>query len=303
MTMKQPRGEHKQLLEWWKEHGGGTLYREVPLAARAWEHRPWGASSPRRFDGVVVSGGPADVRTGQQFRSDAQSGSLCGRTCKLIEVKSALNEGVVGQALVGRWLFEQQVAGPERHGLAIEQTVVMYQHEDPAMKWALEGLGLTAIRTGIPARNLGTMLRYTGELHDLHIPPLRSFRAKYGGRFLAQIPVAGADCGVPEWAGSVQVRVGVLWRPGPASGIEVCEGREHLQEWTDGHAVELLVVNDSRSLMRGQFGRAECGRRMLQRQYGLPSLPVRVLASQRDAALAAAYAALGQGWLQVEPIA
>lgn len=95
----------------------------------------------------------------------------------------------------------------------------------------------------------------------------------------------------------------MLWRPGPPGWIELCEGREQFRERTNGRAVELLVVNDTQSLMRGQFGRAECCRWMLQRQYGLPRLPVRVLARQRDAALAAAYAALGQGGLQVEPIA
>ena len=42
---------------------------------------------------------------------------------------------------------------------------------------------------------------------------------------------------------------------------------------------------------------------MLERQYGLPRLPVRVLAKKRDAALMDAYAALGQGWLRVELIA
>lgn len=301
MPVQQPKGEHKQLLDWWAEHGGGTLYREVPLAATHWEHRPWGPSNSRRFDGVVVLGGPVEVRSGQQFRSEVQSGSLRGRTCKLIEVKSALNEGVIGQALVGRWLFEQQVAAP--FGLVVEQAAVMYRHEDPAVKWVVERLGLTAIRSGVPAKNLGTALRYTGELDDPHIPPLQSFRSKFGGSFLAQIPVAGEGCDVPEWDGSVRIHVGVLWRSGPPGGIEVCEGREHLREWTNRRAVELLVVNNAQSLMRGQFGRAQCCRWMLQRQYGLPSLPVRVLARQRDAALAAAYAALGQGWLQLEPIA
>lgn len=301
MSAQELKGETKQLLDWWTEHGGGTLYREVPLAAKHWEHRPWGTSHERRFDGVVVLGGPVEVRSGQRFRSDALDGSLSGRTCKLIEVKAALNEGVVGQALIGRWLFDQQVSRP--FGLAVEQTAVMYRHEDPAMRWVVERLGLTAIRSGIPAKNLGVRLRYTGELTDQHIPPLQSFRSKFGGGFMTQIPVAGQGCDVPEWEGSVGVRMGVLWRPGPPGSIEVCEGREHLLAWTNGRAVELLVVNDSQRLLRGQFGRAECCRWMLERQYGLPLLPVRVLVKQQDAALAAAYATLGQGWLQVEPIA
>jgi hypothetical protein len=82
MVGQQPKGEHKQLLDWWSEHGGGTLYREVPLAANHWEHRPWGASNPRRFDGVVVLGGPAEVRSSQQFRSEVQSGSLRARAAR-----------------------------------------------------------------------------------------------------------------------------------------------------------------------------------------------------------------------------
>lgn len=116
-------------------------------------------------------GGPVEVRSGQQFRSEVQGGSLRGRTCRLIEVKSALNEGVIGQALVGRWLFEQQVAGP--FGLLVEQAAVMYRHEDPAVKWVVERLGLATIRSGVPAKNLGAALCYTGELDDLHIPPLQ----------------------------------------------------------------------------------------------------------------------------------
>lgn len=301
MQVQQPKGEHKQLLDWWTAHGGGTLYREVPLAANFWEHRPWGKSNPRRLDGVVVLGGSPEVRTGQQFCEDVKKGVLRGHTCRLIEVKSALNEGVLGQAAVGRWLFEQQVAGP--HGLEIDRAVVMYRHEDPALKWVAERLGVATIRTEIPAKNLGSALRYTGDLVDAHLPPLVWFRSRFGGSFLAQIPIAGNDCGVPEWDGSVRVRVGVLWRPGPPGGIEICEGREHLLAWTGDRAVELLVVNDAESLMRGQFGRAESCRWMLHRQYGLPRLPVRVLARHPDAALAAAYAALGQGWLKVEHIA
>ena len=53
---------------------------------------------------------------------------------------------------------------------------------------------------GRPRQNVGTTLRYTGELDDLHIPPLQSFRAIFGGSFLAQIPVAGESCDVPEWS-------------------------------------------------------------------------------------------------------
>jgi hypothetical protein len=281
-------GEDKLLDAYWRERSDGILYTEVGLCGAK---GPWPGSTERRIDGVIAR--PAaeqERRSKQAFRRDVK-GKRGWKSVELIEVKAALSEGVIGQALAAQWLFESQHGKP--HGINVERNVVLYRHEDSAMKWVVSKLdGLTAERRDVGKKNARMLVRPHYRLRTADVSRLVAYRQSAPGRIVTQVPIAGPASGVKAWEGSAGTHVWFVRIVGdPLNAITVFEGREWFFKLARGRELELIVPR--RALGRGAIGIAKAHALMLSEQYGLPEPRLAIVCNRGDGALQAAAEAHG----------
>ncbi len=133
----KPKSFEDSLLHSYWEKVGGKLYLEVPIGGLSAPHI-WSKNSEiRRIDGVLFPSKTQDSgifsfnKNKEQFLNDVSGASHI----QLIEVKKKINRLVVGQALVGKVMFEKQ------YDKSV-QPVVLCNILDSAMKWSCEQLGV-----------------------------------------------------------------------------------------------------------------------------------------------------------------
>ncbi len=282
MTWPKP-GEDQHLAKYWADKG--TLFTEVPLAAGHWPTRPWGAenSEERRLDGVLWPEGPDRRIAGVRFEKHVED--MRDASVELVEVKKALNFGVIGQALVGRWLFEQQIGRP--HGIKVAKNTVLVRAEDPALVWAADELRLVRENAMPPlsgAEKRGTRKQYT--LREPILERLRAFRADAPGRYLARVPLAGP--GSP-WEGSLPTFIPFL-RVAGAKGrtVEIYEPAFESLLRDKTVPLEQIIVNRRQRPSRGNMGTVACTAKLFKRRYGRSLSRFVIVSRKRDAALEAA---------------
>jgi len=284
----EPRaGEDKLLAEYWNQQQASLLYREAGIGGK---RSPWRESTTRRIDGVLVS--PSDIRearNSKQFRRDVRAGPNWN-TAELIEVKMGLNEGVLGQALVARWMFEQQHGGA--HGITVARNVVLYRHEDPAMRWVVDRLdGVTAVRLKPAGNNQLMRSRQRYHLNGAAVARLVNDRAQAPGQIVTRVPIGGSRSGVSAWANSAETYIRfVRIIDHDRQVITAFEGRDWFLEQATGRELEVVVLRSA--LSRGAVGLAYAHAMMLGKQYDLPRPRLAIVCERGDAALEAACAAL-----------
>ncbi len=284
-------GEDRQLDRYWRK-SGGTLYTEVCVGKKYWGHEWWGgASGQGRFDGILVRGAQnARFRHGR-FRKDAEA--LRGKAVELIEVKNGLGEPFLGQALVGRWMFQQQVAEP--FGIDVAKTVVLHRHQDPAMTWVAEKLNLDPVQDEpAPKKNAPMQNRVHYTLDNDRLARLSVYRESVGGLWFTRIPLGGSHCGVVPWPGASETWIPFV-RTASKTGddIRVYEPR-HLELLRDpDNRVELVVVGAKTYLGRGPLGVAASHALMFEQQYGRAFDACCIVCGVSDPAVEAACISVG----------
>ncbi len=299
-------GEDRQLDAYWRATLRGPLFTEVRLAGSAWTARPWaslakdGAVTDRRLDGVIVEGEPVEVddavRGHQAFAKSVPRWREEGRACEVIEVKPGLSEWVLGQALVGRWLFERQV------GLPISRTTVLARHQDPAMVWAAGKLRIETANPRQPPKQVPMRSRFHYGLHDAQLQRIERYRRELGGEgtWLTRVPLAG-----PAWkpdggkASAAQTYVPFMRVPGESSaGVIVFEPRH--RSLLDAEALDLVCVG-RRKLGRGALGLVASYSLFFEQQYGRAPSKCTIICGQTDLAVEAACRAIG-GTMRIPPV-
>lgn len=287
MTWHPRTGEDRLLETYWRRHDWPLLFREVTVGGAM----RWRGSRARRIDGVLVH--PSSDRAahdGKAFRRALKAGAAWKRA-ELVEVKQGLSEAVIGQALAGRWLFEHEVG--REHGVGVARNVVLYRHEDPAMRWVVDQLdGVEAERVEVPAANACMKSRQHYEFVGEEVRRMVVDRAQAPGMVVTRVPIGGDDSGVAAWAGSAETHVRFLRVVGhPTQVVAAFEGRDWLLEHAGGRELEVVVVR--RRLMRGPIGVALAHALMIEKQYGVPRPRAAVVCERGDAALEAACEGLG----------
>ena len=269
-------GEDRVLHAHWQQCDGASLYYEVGIGG---PRSPWRGSTERRLDGVLVHGaGACELRRGGAFRRDVEAAQP-PLAVDVIEVKAGLSEGVVGQAIAGRWMFERQYPH-----LTVERNVVLYRHEDPAMRAAAEALGITLIRRDIPVTNKRLESRPRYRVKDTDISRVLADRELAPGLVMTRVPIGGEHSGVEAWADAVQTYVKyVRFIGSPSAGIAVFEGRAHFLELAARYAIEVIVTLPA--LNRGAIGIAKTHGLMLRTQYGVPEPTLAIVVEHADPAL------------------
>lgn len=277
-------GEDRLLHAYWDGRDGTSLYYEVGIGG---SRSPWAGSTERRFDGVIVHGASArELRPGGAFRRDVAA-AQAPLVVDLVEVKAGLSEGVVGQALAGRWMFERQYSG-----VTVDQNVVLYRHEDPAMRAVAAELGITAVRGNIPSRNNRLESRPQYRIKDADIARLAAYRDRAPGLVMTRIPIGGGGSGIAAWAGAVQTYVKyVRFAGAPGNTMTPFETSPQFLELARTHGTEVVVT--LAKLNRGAIGIAKTHGLMLRAQYTVPEPALVVVVEQADPALREACEALG----------
>ncbi len=291
-------GEDLQLDAYWRRSTRGPLFIEVRLGRDAWPARPWdslgktGRAAERRLDGVIVLGekhdGDHGARSHQAFAESVPRWREAARECEVIEVKAGLSEYVIGQALVGRWLFEQQV------GLPIARTLILARHQDTAMQWVAKQLGIAVDNPREPGRQVPTRSRYQYAVRDVELQRIDLYQRNHGGTgmWLTRVPIAG-----DAWETSgdqrpaAQTFVPFIRVPGESSkGVVVFEPRH--RKLLDRDDLELVCVSRHR-LGRGAVGLAASHALLFRQRYGRPVARCRIVCGVTDLAVEAACGAIG----------
>lgn len=278
--------EDRQLNAYWD--GRGSLFTEVGLAANHWPERPWGTieSTERRLDGVIWREGPVARRGRVGLQNSLES--MRGAAIDIIEVKASLSRGVIGQALVGEWLFRHQVG--VSHEITVGRNTVLYRNEDPAMSAVADELGLCRENVLGPTQrgaNLGSRKLFA--FREPKLKKLRQFKAQQPGRYLARVPLGGP--GSP-WAGSRREYIPVLRMLGEEGrGVEIYEPQWESELNDPSQKLQLVLVNLQRP-SRGNMGTIACFGKMFEQQYGRPLDSVVIVISKADAALQVAIPAI-----------
>lgn len=291
-------GEDLQLDAYWRSRSSGLLYREVRLGGACWPDPPWRApASERRLDGVIVDGEPSGPHNHGRFVFDLPT--LAGRACEIIEVKAGLSEFVLGQALVGRWLFQQQVATP--NSLEIRRNLVLARHVDPAMRWVATQLGIDVETPRPAAKPSGTKSRPRYMLRDAKLARLLRWRtqpqagATQPGLILTRVPLAGPSCDVQEWEGAAQTWIDFVHVPSqPAGAGVVVYGPQHRELLSEARELELVFVG-RHVLGRGAVGIVAAHAVMFAKQYGRAFTRCRIISGTPDPAIVAACGSLTHG--------
>ena len=288
-------GEDHQLHAYWRATPNpGALFTEVRLGGKRWPKRPWkGQARERRLDGVIIDEpSPAKELVAQGHGAFAKAlPELDGRSCEIIEVKAGLSEFVLGQALVGRWMFEAQV------GLPVRNNVVLARHHDPAMRWVAKKLDVT-VHNPRPLeankKEVFTRSRPQYALRDAPLLRVGRYRDAHGGggTWLTRVPLGGDASGVKKWKGAAQTWIGFVRVPDRDSdGIVVFDPKRH-HALLDSEELELVVV--SRHLLgRGAVGVAASHALMFAQQYGRPFARCRIVCWVADPAIVAACGEIG----------
>jgi hypothetical protein len=286
-------GEDKQLALHW-DKTGGTLYTEVCLGRNHWETKPWsGKSTVRRLDGVLVNTADDAGPLGHAAFKEAAPGYE-GRTAQVVEVKAGLSEGLIGQALIGEWLFRTQVAEP--HGIKMEETMLLYKHRDNAMVWVAKQLGLVPRRLILPVTNGRMVDRATYSLRDVRLARLEKYRADHKGLWLTRIPLGGPGAGVREWRRPAQTHIPFVRVIGrQAKGLVVYDSSHEALLRDPKTRIELVVVTRKR-MGRGSLGVAAAHALMFEAQYGRPFNACRLVCGVSDPAIEAATHDISSRW-------
>jgi hypothetical protein len=217
-----------------------------------------------------------------------------GRGCELIEVKAGVSEFLLGQALVGRWLFDVQVARPR--ALEIRRNIVLARHIDPAMRWVAQRMGIE-VETSLPVtKHSFTKSRRRYALEDARLLRLERWRHREhgGGLVLTRVPVGGPASGVVEWEGAAQIWIDFVHIPSEAPGRGVVVyGAEHRSLLANAPAIELVFVGRHR-LGRGGVGVLAAHAMMFEKQYQRSFTACRLICGVSDPAISAACLELPQ---------
>lgn len=287
-------GEDKQLARYW-DNSGGTLFTEVCLGRNHWSTKPWeGKSAVRRLDGLIVRTKEDAGPLGHGAFKEALE-AFGGLTAQVVEVKAGLGEGLIGQALVGEWMFQHQVAKP--HGMKMAKTLLLYKHQDSAMVWVAKELGLMPRRVMSPVTNGRMVDRAQYALADVRLNRLARFRERNKGLWLTRVPLGGPGAGVRQWRRPAQTwipYVRVVNRQG--KGLQVFDPADHAKLLRDkDNKVELIVVTRKR-MGRGSLGVVAAHALMFEAQYGRPFTTCRLVCGAGDVAIEAACAGISSKW-------
>ena len=117
------------LMSYWQIRGG-ILFLEVPIGGSILKGAWKDDSRIRRIDGVLlrVKGRRAGAYRFSRKTADLFRASLPG-VVELIEAKSTLNRGAIGQAIVARQMFHRQ------YGVLPNYTTVVCLKGDSALEW------------------------------------------------------------------------------------------------------------------------------------------------------------------------
>jgi hypothetical protein len=280
--------EDKLLDAYWRQRGSGTLYTEVRLGKDAWKAPPTqgGDSGKFRLDAVIAESSALDGPFNHKAFRNAVEGNEV-RTCEVVEVKPGLSEWVIGQALVGRCLFEAQTEGLTMVG----RTTVVSRHIDPAMRWVAQKLDLHVAQPLQAEKPKLMRSRPHYALKDRQLRRLAAWRKQTGGAglMLTRVPLAGPRSGVPAWEGSAPTWVRFVHVPSHAAAPgTVVYDPEHASILREAPELELVLVT------RHVPGRAGLGllasqALMFEAQYGRPFTSCLVICGERDPAIAHAY--------------
>lgn len=264
--MVSPGVPHGKLTErdmldvWWNaQPHGATLYTEVGIGGATTDFPD---ATERRLDGVVVRPTVGhDRRNKQDFARDSKTANWSD--VDLIEVKHGLSELVLGQALVGRLMFER-----DHENLRVARTLVLYRHADAAMLWMAGRLGIKVACVAPPLANRVMAKRRHYALSSSTIARVVAARGKTPSAVLTRVPLGGPGCPVRAWEGSCEIfveMVRLLELPHPE--IVVCEGGEHFKRLAEQHGAEVIVARPK--LGRGIIGLAYVHALMIKEQYGV----------------------------------
>lgn len=281
-------GEDRLLEAYRRQHAALTLFLEVGIGGA---NSPWPGSAERRIDGVAVA--TADepgLFNKHQFVAHRKKSGKAWSSIKLLEAKAGLSEGVIGQLLAAKPMFEQH------HELAVGKLVALYRHEDPAMRWSAEQLGIELFRvpakpdagvadglSGQPVNN-PMRARHHYRLTDAAVQRARRYRAQVGGGTLVtRVPIAGTYSGTP-WSGTAApVHVQFVHLPSSTpEPIAVFEDDAAFRTQIAAARPELVLVR--RGIGRDMIGVAIVQGLLFEARYGV--MPKLVIAHERpDAAL------------------
>lgn len=285
-------GEDKQVDAYWRAHEtGGGLYTEVCLGKKYWDSADWeGQARQRRFDGVIALGTEPEERprSHKTFHRRIVAGEI--KRVELIEAKKGLGEALLGQALTGRYMFDQQVG--TRHGVVVEGNTVLYRHGDPAMVWVAKKLELKVVRSSEPNNNRRMQNRARYKIRTGRLRRLEAFQEQCPGSILSRVPLAGPASGVDAWEGAAQTFIPFLRVAGQtAPGIRLLSPRDEvmLRERDD---LELVLVTKG-GVGRGALGIVASHSLMFHEQYGKPLAACRIVCDAADPATAEACRAFG----------
>ncbi len=120
---KRKKREDSLLESYWK-YALGTMFKEVPVG----ECRGRMPRRPRKIDGVRLDHPVAEIKPFSGNANDFRALIAKVRKAEVVEVKFALNRGVIGQAIVGKYLLEMEY--PESKASAI----VVCRRRNPALQ-------------------------------------------------------------------------------------------------------------------------------------------------------------------------
>jgi hypothetical protein len=286
---KWPKTWEDKLLEaYWQQRGSGTLYTEVRLGKGAWKTSPTqdGDNGKFRLDAVIAESSALDGPYGHEaFRTAVEGKEV--RTCEIVEVKPGLSEWVIGQALVGRCLFEAQTESSTRLG----RTTVVSRHVDPAMRWVAQKLDLHVAQPlqAEKPKLMKSRPHYALKNRQLRLLAAWRKQADGAGLMLTRVPLEGPRSGVPAWEGSAPTWVRFVHvRSQKAAAGTVVYDPEHASILREAPELELVLV------ARHVPGRAGLGllasqALMFEAQYGRAFSSCLVICGELDPAIAHAY--------------
>lgn len=265
-----PKTLEDEVLKALCEERPGQLFTEVALADDSW-------TSTRYLDGVIIRGPKSEGRLkNRDFKNCLED--LRGATADIVEAKRGLGERLIGQALVGRWMFEKKLAVP--HGLTIGETVVAVRHEDPCMRWVAARLGLSVFRQEPKkGKNDCRADRLEPKPSPAWCERVEQYEKSKNAHLIKDVPLDG-DHWPPGSKPGVIPFVRVLSEVAPA-----CERERLLRD--PGQKLELLVATGRRP-GRGALGIAAAQALLFERRYAREFQRCRILCEETDPAVEAA---------------
>jgi len=287
MSSKQKR-EEKNLLPLYRSKNGGFLYREVRVGTTTGSDK-WGTNcSHRDIDGVLLSNGPEDIPEMERvFKYSASKyvfqEYLTKSRIELLEAKTELNTGVIGQIIAAGHLFNEQIG--LKHGVRASRSTIVIpkSSSDPALEefCRKRHIGVAAVE-GIqhapwPSDSWSGKDDMLSQYHN---------RSDKGGILYRKAFVGDQKL----WAGCGCFVVDGIRLSGVRKGKAILDfNNEHFYERVkDSEAIELIQIphiNYKRKLIRGVIGRLVACQYMFEKQYGVKVNPI-VLCLGTDDALA-----------------